>query len=295
VTLLSLCLAAALGNAGSAETDTALAALPEPAREPTPRLFASAHVFMGWNPKALVMRGAVFYRDTYIRDANSQLFDKAYWQVGVTADITPALGSYMLVAEWLPMQVLRTRLSYGLSVYHGYVGLQPFDAPDDDWSEPTRLGRDDTAVAAAAQNVRLVIELRLKLWKVVLLTGTELNFYHFHHDSPYVFENWYGLLLAQTDGLYLNRTLLLLELLNDPDGQTVRIGGYVSVRHSFVTDFNNARAGIAFAWEPFGSWWVFERPIVLALLGLHFDDRYRAGTPVFLAGLGSSFDILDQP
>src|SRR5690606_39110933 len=123
--------------------------------------------------------------------------------------------------------MLRLRLDWGLYVHHGYVGLLTYTSRDADWSERARFNREDERVAIT-HTFRLTTELRLKLWRFVLLSSAETNYMDTAVPEPYVFELWYGMLTARQDWIVINRALLLFELINGPE-QVFRIGVYHSV------------------------------------------------------------------
>lgn len=273
--------------------------VPPPADPPlklsTPALFVNAQLFAGWAPKAGILRLSLDYRYTYVSNNDpglwAKLTDKTYVQAGITADVSPAFGRYGLYAEWLPLQVLRLRLDWGLYVHHGYIGLLTYDSPNVDWSERARFNAEHERFALT-HTFRLTTELRLKIWRIVLLSSAETNYMDTDVVEPYVFELWYGMLTQRQDWIVINRALLLFELIDDPD-QTFRIGFYHSVRHAFGTEVTNQRAGVAINWEPTRKWWIFDRPFLIVLAGLHLEDPYF-DRPTLLAGVGSSFDILQQ-
>lgn len=268
------------------------------AREPTPGLFIRTDIYGGNEPRALIVRAQLQQRYTYHRDPDSVLFDRAHIQGGLVADISPAFSLFGVNVEWLPLQILRLRLQYGLVLYHGFLGLLAFDSPSEDWSERTRRERDDTELALG-HNLRLTAELRLRVWRFVVVSQSETNLFFFQQRKPYVFEQFYSLLISREDGIFLNRAALLFEFLTGREagggGETLRIGVFHSVRLAFDAGTKSQQAGLVFMWEPTQRWWIFDRPSVVLLFGFHLEDRWVEGRPTILGGVGSSFDLTTVP
>ena len=262
-------------------------------REPTPALYADAMLVMSWKPRGVILLSKLAYRNTTHRDPESPLFDRTFWELGLSYEGTPAMSRPALYAEWLPLQVLRLQLSYGAGVYHGVFGLTTYPNRFGDWSEGARR-REERSTPAYVHHPRLLVELRAKVWRIAASSTVCFDYFSFEIGAPYAAEMWNGLLVAREDLVVHARSVLVIEL-GDPETGSVLVGLQHQYRRALASGEVNQRLGVAFLWSLAGSLGPLDRPRFFALVGPHVEDRFAEGGVNVLMGVGAAYDFWVEP
>jgi hypothetical protein len=223
----------------------------------------------------------VNYRHITNRSENI-LFDKTYVATGLDVYANPSTPGAQLWFEWLPIAILKIKVSYDAIVYSGaelgYGYGLTFPSPDADFGPDTLKARKGQEQSELNHRLSINPTLQLKLWRIILLNETELSAWYVHGpEGEWWYETFYDTLIkrGEIDGVVSDRTMLLFEAWKGVEDEKLLVGVVNQFVHSFSSEIQRDRLGAALIYTPWQDLGGIARPTLVLMPGVTLLDRNR--------------------
>jgi hypothetical protein len=269
----------------------ALAAGPVVARaaEETTTLSADAAGRYGPAGMTLVVGGARRWTEA---DGASALERGRYAEVGASVGINPAWTQGSLAAEWVPFAILQLKLGYDLFGFFGANGsLLRLPSKDSKFGKEELNALAGSEGAGIGHRVTFSPVLRARLGPVVLRNETDLERYALSAAPGWYYESENDTVVARSDWVVVNRSILFANLSEGPSGTTLLVGPMYDVTRSGAAAVARQRVGAALYLARAVRKLGFDRMRLYAIGGVNLSDRNRTGEPFAALGLGGDLDV----
>jgi hypothetical protein len=262
----------------------------ETSTTPTREVIVQTDLIARANPSGILLQVGALHRSRLGAPPRVD-WPAPYLDIGVATGLNPAYAQGTLDVEWMPIAPFILRLQGDLFGYFGANGAllempngqAAFGAKEINalsGHERTKLG----------ERIMIQPTLRLKFGPFIVRNQTDLAWYRFGGSGPYFYEWEYDVLLKNGDGLFANRTAILVQLWARGNDALLLLGPYYELRRSFAAELQRQRfGGIAF-FCPTDRVYQFSRPRFYIQTGLNVEDRNRQNELFIVGGLGFDFD-----
>jgi hypothetical protein len=199
--------------------------------------------------------------------------------VGLTDSLSPAYNRLGGWVEVSPLSILDLRAGIEPAVYFGtFSSLVDYPSYDSVFDVDTRKARDRAGDKSFGTGGRayLAPTLKLKVGRVVAVSGAELEWWRASNDGPYFYEPTRDLLL-KTDGdsMVQGQNVLLLELPR-PAGGKILVGPIHGYRHVYGVPRNRVQTlGLLGVYEVAERRFGVRKPTVILQVSRYLEDRWK--------------------
>lgn len=275
-------------------------ASPGPRAPAWDRLYYSSAIYGRLNPQGLIERAELGYR-RLLTDSQSLLLKDTYAGVAFAPSASPAWGRLGIMAEVVPLAVLRLRVQYDYTWYPGWFGnIQSFRSPWAEHSDTALAAGKDAGRAYGTSGDQLTLAARVqgKVWHIaarseaqLVRIGLDLRagdrvFYDQIWDVDVPNGGWIG--VVDTDLLFLapsrwlpGTAALTIGLRHTYTQALYRAGDYAPGERRVDPNSPTHRLGLLVAyrfWKEPGT--LFDEPTAFVMAQWWLKQRYRTGADV---------------
>lgn len=215
-----------------------------------------------------------------------------YADLGVGTRLNPAAVAYLAFAEWQPHPAFNLRLQYDFYQYFGdNTGLLSFPTSRSKYG-PSQLddlkGREESTTA---QRVLLRPTLSVKVGRVIMRNVTDLAYYRFEGDGPYVLELDYDILMKKDDFLVSDRFEAVHEVWKGKNGAALMASPFYEIRYATAAGLSSQRVGVSILAIPAERIGFISNPRIYLQGGTYLHDPNIGGQMFIGGGVGCDIDF----
>jgi hypothetical protein len=214
-----------------------------------------------------------------LSNSTSPLLSDAHFAVGLTDGLSPAYNRLGAWVELSPLSILDLRAGLEPAVYFGtFSSLTDYASYDGAFDTDTRKARDKAGDKSFGTGGRAYVgpTLKLKLGRVILVSGAEFEWWRASNDGPYFYEPTRDLLLkSDGDSMVQGQNLLLLEFPR-PSGGKILAGPVHGYRHVYGVPQNRIQTlGLLGVYELAEQRFGVKKPTVILQVSRYLEDRWK--------------------
>lgn len=210
--------------------------------------------------------------------STNPLLSDAHVSVGLSDSLSPA---YNRVGGWVevsPLSILDLRAGIEPAVYFGtFSSLTDYASYDDAFDTDTRKAKDRAGDKSFGTGGRAYLSptLKLKLGRVIAVSGADFEWWRASNDGPYFYEPTRDLLLESAgDSMVQGSSLILFEF-RRPSGGKLLVGPIHGFRHVYDVPQNRIQTlGVLSVYELAERRFGVRKPTLILNVSRYIEHRW---------------------